>query len=348
MDTKFWIIARRVHAGKSKTPLEKKFFELLNLLSQRDSVMFPVSSEIIKEISKQTPSRTLYETASLIDEISKGVALMNEKGRLAIESLDYWFNLIVDNLNLTTYLKTSDVVGLPVWTKIPFCCGFKIKLTKSDWLNKASFNEVWYRMGLKELLSLNFPNTNPIFEIDDSVAKNMNRDKFTQIHKFKSFKQIFKGILQTMILSSEPEIEEGHFFAIKRIGRNSYTPEQVDYLHNKGKAKKALTRRIYYDFRKGNIDQKLPYLHIISGLCSAIMWDKKRKFTNNDFSDFLHSTTALPYCDYFFTDSPMAHLIKQKNLAFDKLYNCKVVGGLEEAIEVLEKIERETRPKSQS
>jgi len=83
----------------------------------------------------------------------------------------------------------------------------------------------------------------------------------------------------------------------------------------------------------------MPTIHILSALYAAVIWDKQQRFQDNDFYDFRHATAALPYCDYFFTEKRLAHLLTQNLLGLDKFYQCTVKSKEKEAISYLQELE---------
>ena len=100
----------------------------------------------------------------------------------------------------------------------------------------------------------------------------------------------------------------------------------------------SVSKMIYNLFRLNKISTELPTFRISSGLPAAARWDKQRKFENNDFQDFQHAATALPYTDYFFTEGNLAHLITQKMTAYDELFKCTVVANVSAALRCLREI----------
>jgi hypothetical protein len=100
----------------------------------------------------------------------------------------------------------------------------------------------------------------------------------------------------------------------------------------------SLTVDIYNLFRLNKITTELSSYRITSGLYAAIRHDVKQKFDKNDALDIGHASAALPYCDYYFTEKKFAHLITQKQLSYDKVYNCKVSRNIKSAILILNEL----------
>jgi len=50
----------------------------------------------------------------------------------------------------------------------------------------------------------------------------------------------------------------------------------------------------------------------------------------------------VPYCDYFFTEKNLRHLLKMNSLSYDKEYSCKIVSKQSEVLKLLMEIEANT------
>jgi hypothetical protein len=84
-----------------------------------------------------------------------------------------------------------------------------------------------------------------------------------------------------------------------------------------------LANMIYHAFRLNKVAHQFPSLRIGAGLHAALRWDKTRRYKPNDLFDFRHAIAALPYCDLFFTETALHHLIQDRNLKFDEYFKCK-------------------------
>jgi hypothetical protein len=114
---------------------------------------------------------------------------------------------------------------------------------------------------------------------------------------------------------------------------------EADKLTNRAESMRLMRNTIYNLFKLNKMPQNaLPTLRILSSLHAAVRWDKRQKFDDHDMHDFGHATTALPYCDYFFTEKRLHHLLQQKLLGLDKLYNCEIHSKLVEATKVLQQL----------
>ena len=74
-------------------------------------------------------------------------------------------------------------------------------------------------------------------------------------------------------------------------------------------------------------------LHIGALLHAALRWNRAQKLNANDLFDFHHAEAALGYCDVFLTDGPMHALLKQRHLAIQSEFPCRVMSSVEDAAE---------------
>ena len=71
-------------------------------------------------------------------------------------------------------------------------------------------------------------------------------------------------------------------------------------------------------------------------------WEPKIKFDSNHQFDFEHAACALPYCEYFFAEKQLTHIVTQGLLGFDKVYGCEVIAKPQAALAVLERLLQDT------
>lgn len=78
-----------------------------------------------------------------------------------------------------------------------------------------------------------------------------------------------------------------------------------------------------------------PEIRIHAGLFAAVRVSHRRKFKPNDLFDFHHASLALAYCDFFFSDNPMVHLLSTPPLEYDKLYETLLASDPAHALTLL-------------
>ena len=66
-------------------------------------------------------------------------------------------------------------------------------------------------------------------------------------------------------------------------------------------------------------------------LHAALRSNRTQKLNPNDMFHFHHAETAQGYCDLLLTDGPMHGLLRQRNLAIERDFACRVMSSAEEA-----------------
>lgn len=92
-------------------------------------------------------------------------------------------------------------------------------------------------------------------------------------------------------------------------------------------------------FKDGKLGAHLPTAALLVELYALYESSRDRRpppKLKNDWFDWNHAAVALPRCNFFFTESNLAHLLQQE-LRADLQYECKVASRMSEALEVLRK-----------
>lgn len=85
----------------------------------------------------------------------------------------------------------------------------------------------------------------------------------------------------------------------------------------------------------------MPTVYTQACLHAAIRWDRARRLTGNDLYDLHHASSALAHCQAFLTEHPLRSLVTSNHLALDKLFSCRVISGVPEAIAFLKSVQPE-------
>lgn len=109
LDTNFWLTLRDVKLNINKNTITSNFYKIVNLLSEKNQCIFPISEDTFLEVMKQTDKKTLFCTAELIDTLSEGVSLISLDERLELEILHYLMEI-----TSSEKYKNDDFV----WTKV--------------------------------------------------------------------------------------------------------------------------------------------------------------------------------------------------------------------------------------
>lgn len=337
LDTRFWILLRDVHIGRSRRQDVRRLLDTLRLSVQKGDLICPISDSIFLELLKQEDINTRRSTAELIDELSLGITLVPSQQRTGQELVGVFTKFADDG-------REYHVVDHLVWSKLGYVLGVvHPSLPSSDpdterAVQKAFFDLMW-----------DFPLATQIdtigedgyqkprsFEATANRINELNRDHQTEIHNFEQvYIDEFRGMLSLCMHHPRQWIEQQ--YEIKTGKKYLSSPEQISkYEHE-----------LYTFF--GNLVAlrreaalMLPTLHV-SALCySAIRWDKKRNLSANDIYDFQHAAAAIGYCDAFLTEKPLMTLLAQRNLKIKADFRCTIISEIEEANQWI--LSRSTKP----
>jgi hypothetical protein len=332
LDTKFWIILRDARIGKV---VDNNIVQLLHVLEDlvaKNLVVCPISNDTFAEIFKQTDTKTLKASAQIIDDLSKGVAILAMKERIDLEV----FHFICEKT------KGSDSVYSPdelVWTKIAYVLGFVTPISDSlppdinCAIQKAFIDQMWV-VTLTEILEQMGDYTVSRMPKFPDISQKLNEGKFAHIDDQKSFKQLFIAELAGILELYKPDFQDLMVYIYKSDTGQSLRADEI----SSNDAGRMFANLIYHAFRLNKIKSELSSFRISAGIHAAVQWDKGRKYKPNDLHDFNHATAAVPYCDYFLTEANLRHLLYDKNLKLDTLFRCKTISDITDAIKELSQI----------
>lgn len=228
-----------------------------------------------------------------------------------------------------------------VWTKICYSIGSHLPsntaFSPGDELviQKSFFDQLW-GASLSELCEMvGYEVVNNVPRMPD-LSNLLNEDAEAEREKNKdtSFKQIFVDEIYFLARYIEPMLKEGmEYMYVKETG-NSITEGE-----RKASAEdRSLVNMLCNIFRLGKEGTNFPTLKVGAGVHAAVRIDKKRRFVGNDYYDFRHAQAALPYCDYFFTEKNLKHILTMNSLAYEKEYDCRISSKHRDVLDVLKKI----------
>lgn len=326
LDTNFWIILRDVKLGRRRDSLSQKLYELVTLLSDRKLCLFPISETTFVEILKQSDEVTLNETISLVDELSKGITLIFAEDRTFLEILQFVYK--------TTGRSTYSAIDL-VWTKLSYILGYghpnpSVSPEIDNLLQKSFFDHMW-NISMREMIDVMKENGGVIDTKFRDISEDLNTGKFSHAQENRSFKQMFMSEIGGAADARRALISEAFLYMYQKETGKTPTASEIE----QAKENNLSVNMIYNLFRLNKITTELPSFRIPSGLHAAVRWDKRQNYQANDMHDIGHATAALPYCDFFFTEGRFGHLITQKMLSYDKLYECRVESSVKGAVDAL-------------
>ncbi|MCW5208135.1 hypothetical protein VU11_05690, partial [Desulfobulbus sp. US2] len=189
------------------------YTNLLTLLKKEvksGNIICPISDENFYEISLQSDPTTLKGSTLLIDELSKGVALLSTEERTKFEILYF--------LHSTT--KGEEAVYQSdefIWSKVAFIYGtqhpYHSDITPEEQLviQKAFFDQMW-SMSMSDMIGIiGTDNTAKMLKYRD-ISGQLNRDKVKYAHENRSFKQLFLSEIAGVVDFYKPLFEEAMIY----------------------------------------------------------------------------------------------------------------------------------------
>ncbi|WP_372717343.1 hypothetical protein [Novipirellula sp.] len=331
LDTKYWVLLRNVRLGRSNCSDTKELLRVLETGVADGSLICPLNADIYLEVMKQDDEHTLMATARLIDDLSLRVCILPVMQRFEME----FFHFVESSL------KSRDLVYKLhelVWTRAAYVLGFVTPDCNGvpDSVNMAmqkSFADYMWTLGLEDMLNVMGPSKAAAKKSSfEDISGDLNAGKFAHIDEHSSFKGVFLSEVQGILdVHKKTFCDLFQYIYTRDIGKKLTDEEQQDTSSGQ-----MLANLIYNAFRLNKVTHQLPSLRIGAGLHAALRWDKNRKYKPNDLFDFRHAIAALPYCDRFFTEGSLHHLVQDGNLKFDEYFKCKTAHKPADALALLE------------
>ena len=332
LDTKYWIYFRDVVLGRVTDGPLIKSYEIIESLCKSGMAVCPLSEDVFYEITKQTDEKTLSATIAVIDKLSQGISLLTQEERMQVEILHFYYRYTDKGTNLYSpkilvWTKTSQSMGsyLPYNTAFDEDEELVVQKTFLDQMWSTTLQE------LSELIGYQTLNDAPRMP-DLSDLLNKNAEELRE--KASSFQELFLDEIYFSVEYISPMLTAAmEYMHTKETGNVRCETNEESEFQNK-----SLVNMVRNMFRLKKEGDNFPTLKIGAGIHAAVRMDKKRRFVANDYYDFRHAQAAVPYCDYFFTEKNLRHLLKMNSLSYDREYNCKIISKQNEVLRILERI----------
>ena len=333
LDTKFWIILRDCAAGTRTDAAALELLHRLRTLVADGKVFCPVSESHLFEFLKQDDMNSRLETARIVDELSLGAALIDERMRMGTEVARFVHSFEGDAHGLHPLRHL-------VWSKLGYVGGFihpsgtgfdaetELAMQKAffDRMWTASFEEMFKTLGTASPPGgLDFDTSG----INQGVAENADQ--------IRSFAQAYAAELGGVVeLGADMAMEVMGDLFRKTTGEQPAERGSQEWQKFWNQWANLLLVALK---KRSQVRQQLRTMHIHASLHAAFRWDKARRFTSNDLYDFEHASAALAHCQAFFTEHPLLATITARHVALDELFQCRVVSEIVDAVAVLKAIE---------
>lgn len=330
LDTKFWVLLRDSYLSPSKNSDVTRILRSCLSLHEDGKCIFPISEDVFIEVMKQTDLETLKATIFLIDKLSNGISLISYDERIRLEIMHFWRS--------NTGKTVHDIKNL-IWTKLAYLLGFhtfyfsEIDSKENSILQKALLDQMW-TITLSEAVNTMEKGGRSCQIFNISIADKLNEGKFKHQNESNSFHEMFVNEVVGLVDAFKEDLAEMMKFIYEKD--TGGTLSDFEFEQSRSETVRVMGNVICNIFRLNKAGGAMPTIRISAALYAAIRWDKKQKFQDHDIHDIRHAAAALPFCDYFFTERRLAHLVTQNQLGFDKLYNCKVESRLDAVISTLD------------
>lgn len=315
IDMNVWINFRDVHMGKSTIAKEwSDVYQKAITLNEFYNVYFVTSPQIFLELQKQKEIDEYKVLLGIIGKLSKELTIENPIQLVFDETLFCLSDLLKTDLpffNHENYAwdKASAIFGVPLplidQNNEGLVALSKVLIDAVYWLPFRDFS----LFGQKD-------------EAENTMQILSNRLNSDLTHKpgvrGTNLEELFNEEFQGTIEASSKIINQ----AITQFIGWKYNTNSVEL----SKVEKREIINVFSNmFRLKKIKQYFPSLQVFSGLHASVRYDKAKKFSQNDLYDFHHASSALPYCQYFITDNPLAQRLNTKPLEFGKKFSTTIL-----------------------
>lgn len=331
LDTKFWLLLRDGRMGRSNDADVVRLLNLLQKLVASNRVICPISATTFFEIFAQTDPTTLAANVDLIDELSTGVTLIEERERFRSE----FFHFVVQKSQAAkTVLPLHDLV----WTKLAYVLGFVTPVSQSlpadvDLALQKAFVDHMWTISLSDMLRAKASTALPFPCAFPDISTSLNDGKSANLDEHKSFKQVFLSEIAGILDVYKPDL--GRLMRHLYEDQYGHPPEVA---RGSNDDERLFANLIYNAFRLNKLTSELPSLRVSAGLHAAHRWDKTRKYKRNDLHDFHHAVAAIPYCDYFLTEHSLRQLVNHNGLGLSRLFPCQTFSSVADSLGTLTRL----------
>ena len=322
LDKCFWIYLRCARMRVQSPPGASDLLEALVAGVTAGRLVCPISDALFLELMKQSDLATRGATAELIDELSCGVTLCREPTRVATEVAHFFHANAGHSVYPLEHL---------VWTRVPYILGIQhpgttaFREDEQLVIRKAFFDHLW-ELSLSmmvETIGNAWSQASPF----DDFANRLNRDNAVHAPSTKSFAQVYRDEINGVLELAAPIAAD----VLHDMARKAFGPTAQPSTGEREEITRQCLGLLRAAIQKPAGRRALRTLQVGALLHAALRWNRTQKLNANDMFDFHHAGAALGYCDVFLTDGPMHALLRQRNLAIERDFPCRVMSSVEDA-----------------
>lgn len=329
LDMNFWIWMRDpdLHANPS---LARELLALLRQGVSNETIFCPISQSTFIELLKQSDMNSRLSTADIVDELSLGVAIVEEEVRFSTEVA----HLMHDQLGAADLHPMNHLV----WTKLSYVLGLlHPSNTPFDALTELAIQKAFFdhmcTIPLREMIETLGDGETPDADLG-RVAEKVNDGNREHSLEIRSFKQVYAAEIRGVFDVSLDGLPDLIVDLAERAGKTIMLPNERQRNETRAQYRELFSRAL----EQGKERERLRTAHIYACLHASLRWNKTQKYKSNDIYDYHHAVAALAYCDVFQTEKSLSATVQQNHLQLDKLYDCKVTAKMDEAVEVLKNL----------
>ncbi|HET6762888.1 MAG TPA: hypothetical protein VFH27_04425 [Longimicrobiaceae bacterium] len=338
LDTRYWLLIRDHLRGKQPREQIGRLYEALLTLVTSKRAICPVSVTVVGEVLKQNDPDSRAATAEVMDRLSESVVIQPEMRRIRREVRSFVSRGVI---GAPTYPSLAELV----WTR-PWWMVVGADPTIGDWppalrraAAKASIDVLWNLTIVEYVRAADaWPLERPYAELHDALPQlavdELNAGRSDPWEERGGYDKHFLAQLEVALDMHRHDIEDVlDVLFEKKFGSTIGIAAATE-----SRAMAPVSDWIRMSFRENRVGTELPYFRILPGILTALRLDRARKYRRNDVTDFFNAATALPYCDLYLTESSFRHLLTTKPLAYDHLFNTRVISDLSEAATAVEQL----------
>jgi hypothetical protein len=325
LDTCYWIRLRDADLGRNVAIRDERLLAALRSHVRDGRLLCPISDATFYEVHKQSDDSTRGATAALIDELSTGVAIRTQRDRMATElarTLHRRAGLDTLDSSALAWVPVSTVLGEQHPVTAAFPADVQLALQKG-------FYDLMSRIRLADMTRLTGKMPRDEHR-SDQIARDLHAANQQHAGVHATFEMLRLAELDGGIdLFVDDAMSMLRVIAARSEGR-------IPLLNKDRQSADVVARILRALVRIEEFSHDCLSLYVKATCYAAVRWDQRRVFRANDMMDFNHASAALPYCDGFFTESPLRALIQQRHTRLSELFPCAVFSDSTLAVEWIE------------